>query len=433
MSNATPKQRTFLWRATGRSWYPNDLKEEITKDSASELVGNILEFFKGDADSGQKLHITATIEIHTGKSIELDELQNRPPRKAKAKAERPKRKTRPKAEPAVTTTGGPALDPSNTTVNELLAQLATFNQLQEQLTVTEEENANQKGTIESLIEKRTELLMKIDELEKRPSIGTYTPKEPGYIKPKDYDKIVHILKTVGQVFLRGPAGCGKTLLAKVIAEDLDRDCYVHSCSGGPSLENVIGSTELVTDGEGNQITRFEKALPLAHMETENSITVMDETPALEPESAMGLNGLLERRTREVSTKAGAVKRHADNWIICTGNTNGLSEDRKYIGAQLQDGSNVDRTPTVNMGYEQVVEIGILTAMEVPDETIATMIDRIDHMRRACNQLQIPFDPSTRRLVTCAELFLSGMELDDAFEVALTNDVEERQRREIINW
>lgn len=427
---ATPKQRTFLWRATNRSWYPQELTQDIGKDAASTLVSQIIEYFKGESTERSRRAIVEMVEIHTGKDFSLDELVNRPPRKGKVRASR-ERKQKAKAEPAVTVTGGSG-DPNQLTINELLAQLGELSALREKLENAEIENESYEKRISELLEKQTDLLMRIEELQKS-RVAVNEPKDPEYIKPKDYDNVVHVLKTVGQVFLRGPAGCGKTLMAKVIGLEHDRDVYVHSCSGGPALENVIGCTELVTDENGKQITKFEKALPLQHMERENTLTVMDEAPALEPESAMGLNGLQERRTREVSTKAGPVFRSKDNWLILTGNTNGMNEDRKYIGAQLQDGSNVDRTPTINMGYERAVEDGILKSMGISDDDRATMLDRIDHMRRACSQTQIPFDPSTRRLVTCAELYLSGMTMDLAFEIAITNDVEERQRREIVNW
>ena len=428
---ATPKQRTFLWRATARSWYPQELKEDIGKDGASALVGNILDHFKGESTSESRHAIMSLVEIHTGQSFEIDQLVNRPPKHAKTRA---KRERRPSSDPipSAPMQSEPKTGAGEQTINELLAQLGEVNALRKSLQLANVTNEESEQRIAEMLEKQTELLMQIEEL-KKSRVAVNEPKKAEYIKPKDYDNVVHVLQTVGQVFLRGPAGCGKTLMAKVIGDDLGRDVFVHSCAGGPTMENVIGSQELVVDAEGNQITKWEKALPLIHMTKKKTLTVMDETPALEPETAMGLNGLLERATREVSTKAGPVKRHADNWIICTGNTNGLSEDRKYVGAQLQDGSNVDRTPTINMSYEYDVESGILKSMGVKDGDRVEMLERMDHMRRACNQTQIPFDPSTRRLVTCAELYISGMTMDLAFEIALTNDVEERQRREIINW
>jgi hypothetical protein len=60
-------------------------------------------------------------------------------------------------------------------------------------------------------------------------------------------------------------------------------------------------------------------------------------------------------------------------------------------------------------------------------------ERMKYMRERCAAQQIPFDPSTRRMVNLAKLVKSGMPMDDAFEVCFLNDVDERAREQIKNW
>jgi len=78
----------------------------------------------------------------------------------------------------------------------------------------------------------------------------------GYIPSKEIATVVFLAAaTQKPVLVEGPAGVGKTELAKAIARSLDRElirlqCYEVSMKQKPFMNGVCQATPLYPDGEG---------------------------------------------------------------------------------------------------------------------------------------------------------------------------------------
>ena len=159
------------------------------------------------------------------------------------------------------------------------------------------------------------------------------PKKPAPPKPEDKT----LLSMLGMVkaglrnlWLHGPAGCGKTTQAHALAEQWGVPCYVLSCSKDTDPCQI----------QGRRYPEAEEA-PFAKYYESPSILVLDEFTSVEADTAMLLNAALANGQFETSTKR-VCRRHPDCVIVATSNTLGLGGDALYNGNQRLDASTRDR-------------------------------------------------------------------------------------------
>lgn len=147
---------------------------------------------------------------------------------------------------------------------------------------------------------------------------------------KYVDEIISLIEAgIKNIWLIGPAGCGKSVMTRQAAEYLNTPCTVLSCSDGtpPTMFN----------GE-----RFPAPASTFVIDawTQQGISCWDEFTALPPESAQAANAMLANM--DINTTVGHRTRHDDHVIIATSNTDGNGASRMYAANQLLDGSTRDR-------------------------------------------------------------------------------------------
>lgn len=162
--------------------------------------------------------------------------------------------------------------------------------------------------------------------------------EPPKPKPKPKAKTNATLSTmeamiragVKNLWLHGPAGCGKTTMASIVAENLGIPCYVLSCSKDTDPAQIQGRR--YPEPEDSKFAEFY---------TKPSVLVLDEFTSVEADTAMLLNAALANGYFETSKKE-IARRHENCIIIATSNTLGLGGDALYCGNQRLDASTRDR-------------------------------------------------------------------------------------------
>jgi hypothetical protein len=168
---------------------------------------------------------------------------------------------------------------------------------------------------------------KQSESQKSESKPDYVPEPP---KGVAADKLFDVIGAgITNVWLYGPAGCGKTTLCKQAAEALGVPCTILSCSAGTSPGEFVGF-------------RFPSPTPTALTEAiqQPGIIVLDEMPMLDPSVAAVANALLANG--EIETVCGHRVRHKHCVIIATANTTGDGGNRQYIGNNQLDAATLDR-------------------------------------------------------------------------------------------
>lgn len=147
-------------------------------------------------------------------------------------------------------------------------------------------------------------------------------------KPKD--QLFNLIKNgIHNIWMVGPAGCGKTTITKEIANKLKKDYHVVSCGIGTSSAEFVGYKY-----PSREKTKF------ADFYQSNSIIVLDEFTALDPSVAQIVNAALANNFMETTT--GTVERHPDCIIVATSNTFGHGADRQYVSNNQLDASTIDR-------------------------------------------------------------------------------------------
>lgn len=144
------------------------------------------------------------------------------------------------------------------------------------------------------------------------------------------EKLRRTIKTgIKNIWMVGPAGCGKSTMARNIAEEMDIPYLCVSCGIGTSATEFIGYKYPTREA-----TRF------GEFYAKPSIILIDEITALDPAVAQILNAALAND--EIETTTGLVHRHPNCIIIATSNTFGFGCDRQYVANNQLDASTIDR-------------------------------------------------------------------------------------------
>lgn len=138
-----------------------------------------------------------------------------------------------------------------------------------------------------------------------------------------------ILGGFRNIWMVGPAGCGKTTIAKNVAKELDLPYYILSCGIGTSATDFIGY----------KYPEREKTM-FSDFYSKPSIIILDEFTALDPSVAQVANSALANGV--LMTTTGLVERHSDCIIIATSNTFGTGSNRQYVSNNQLDASTLDR-------------------------------------------------------------------------------------------
>ena len=306
-SQMSPKQGSLLFKATGRKfWEPENIPAPTVKE-ASELISLIMEYLQEKKEeSGEKATLIAQrwfpefskAEIRWrfwGKKNGEDKPQQQPePQTAK----QPKSKKEPKA---------PKTEPAKQEVSE------------------EFKKAEKEFFKEPKAEPKKEEPAKDKPVKSEPTAAVTVQNTSDSLT----NLKALIQAGIRNIWLHGPAGCGKTTVCKLAGDELFLPVTILSCSAGTSPGEFIGF-------------RFPTPSPSAITEaiTMPGIVVLDEMPMLQPDVAAVSNALLANN--EINTVVGLRVRHPDCVIVATANTTGNGADRQYVGNNQLDAATLDR-------------------------------------------------------------------------------------------
>ena len=214
--------------------------------------------------------------------------------------------------------------------------------------LSDEEIKSRTEAIKQEKEKEVETEKKKEDQLKRgktiTSASTVLPNEMLDIY-NDNKEIVNLINAgLKNLWLVGPAGCGKSTIVDEVATSLKKPFYPMSCGLGTSAAEF----------QGYKYPKREST-PFADYFRKPSIILLDEFTALDANVAQVVNSALANDF--ISTTTGIVHRHKDCVIIATSNTHGTGSDMQYVSNNVLDASTLDRFVggILNITYNSVYE------------------------------------------------------------------------------
>lgn len=167
-----------------------------------------------------------------------------------------------------------------------------------------------------------------------------------YVEGITHEKFGRVLRYVARgldVFLSGPAGTGKSELARQVAKALGRNFY--QASTVTQEHKLTGFLDMKND---YRETQFYKAVKYG------GVFCFEELDSCSSEVVVGFNTALSQREFDFGNNE-LVKAHKDFVVIATGNTTGRGGDEVYTGRTVIDGSSLDRYKNVTIDYSPAIE------------------------------------------------------------------------------
>lgn len=211
---------------------------------------------------------------------------------------------------------------------------------------TEEIQEKVAGTLKSQIDQY--IFDTYGKIEKKVTlVSEFGKKELPGVQHKKFETVLKFVANDEPVYLSGPAGSGKNVICKQVAEALGLDFYFTNA--------VTQEYKLTgfTDANGTfHESQFYKAF------TKGGVFMLDEMDASIPEVLIILNAAIANRYFDFPAPIGKVDANPNFRVIAAGNTTGHGADTSYVGRNTLDAASLDRFAMIEIDYDERIEMNV---------------------------------------------------------------------------
>lgn len=178
-------------------------------------------------------------------------------------------------------------------------------------------------------------------------ISEFGKKDLQGIQHEKFETVLKFVANDEPVYLTGPAGSGKNVICKQVAETLGLDFYFTNA--------VTQEYKLTGFTDANGVfheSQFYKAF------VNGGLFMLDEMDASIPEVLIILNAAIANRYFDFPAPIGKVEANPNFRVIAAGNTTGYGADSSYVGRNTLDAASLDRFAMIKIDYDERIELGV---------------------------------------------------------------------------
>ena len=178
-------------------------------------------------------------------------------------------------------------------------------------------------------------------------ISEFGKKDLPGVQHSKFETVLKFVANDEPVYLAGPAGSGKNVICKQVAEALGLDFYFTNA--------VTQEYKLTGFTDANGVfheSQFYKAF------TKGGVFMLDEMDASIPEVLIILNAAIANRYFDFPAPIGKVEANPNFRVIAAGNTYGYGADSSYVGRNTLDAASLDRFAVIEIDYDERIEMNV---------------------------------------------------------------------------
>ncbi len=210
------------------------------------------------------------------------------------------------------------------------------------------------------------------------------------------------------LMLTGPTGCGKTRLVEHMAAILGRPLVTVTCHDDLSSADLVGRF-LVRGGDVEWIDG-----PLTHAVREGAICYLDEIVEARRDTLAVLHSLTDhRRTLYLDRNRETLEAPIGFMLVCSYNPSSRSTLKELKPSFRQ------RFVTIDLDYlPPDEEVGVICHEAGASQAVARSLVELGDALRLASDGGLHEPPSTRSLVTAAQLIAGGLAMREAIEAGI---------------
>lgn len=253
----------------------------------------------------------------------------------------------------------------------------------------------------------------------------------------EHEMFPDVLMALGvrdNLWLKGPAGTGKTTMAQHAANALGLAFYSQSCHAQMTASQVFG----FMNAQGDYVRSLFREAYECTCETDEctgdkscgGVFLWDEIDAGSSNVLASVNAALSVNAGELCSFPDRMVRKSRNFCcIGAANTYGKGADAEYSGRAKIDEATIDRFSVMEIDYDRAIE-GALVRAYLEEPQAKAWIEQYERFRSNAQSHNLKVILGTRGLVGAAKLMSAGFDKGKALNMRVFKGMSADVRRKV---